>query len=84
MTDNELVRKIRANDRALMDLLACPAPTADGASMGYDGEVRALGINGDDLLEEADSRGLDRRAALLGVIKRVEARPPYIQGDDDA
>ncbi len=70
MTDGELVMKIRDNNRSLMELLGCPAPTADGASMGYDGEIRALEVDGDELLEEADRRGLDRRAALLGVIKQ--------------
>ncbi len=77
MTDRELVAKIRENNGELMGLLSCPAPTADGASLGYDGEVRALEIDGDGLLEEADRRGLDRRAALLGVIKRL--RPARLQ-----
>lgn len=72
MTDRELVLKIRANNCAYTRLLACPAPTADGALMGYEGELRSLDIDGDELLEMADLRGLDRRAALLGVIKREE------------
>ena len=69
MTDSELVLKIRANNHDYMELLSWPMPTADGALLGYEGEVAALGLDGDELLEEADRRGLDRRAALLGVIK---------------
>ena len=77
MLDSELVLKIRDNSRAYMELLACPMPTADGALLGYEGEVGALDVEGDELLEEADRRGLDRRAALLGVIKRL--RPARLQ-----
>ena len=36
MTDSELILKIRGNNHALMELLSCPAPTADGALMGYE------------------------------------------------
>ena len=77
MTDRELIVKIRENDRALLELLVCSAPTADGALMGYEGELCTLELDGDELLEECDRRGLDRQAALLGVIKRL--RPARLQ-----
>lgn len=69
-TDANLIVKVKQNNISLLELLACPYPTADGAQMGYDGEVHALNVEGDELLEECDRRGLDRQAALVGVIKR--------------
>ena len=69
MTNTDLVRDVRKNNRNLMELLACPYPDGDGAQLGYDGEVRALEVEGDELLEECDHRGMDRRAALLGAVR---------------
>ncbi len=70
-TNGELVCQIRENNRVLLCLLACPPPTADGALLGYEGEIRVLEADGDELLEEADRRKLSRSAALLGVIKKT-------------
>ena len=72
LTDGELVRRTRDNNTALLSLLACPMPTADGASLGYEGEFRQLMVEGDELLEEVDRRGLGRKEALFGVMRRVE------------
>ena len=70
MTDAELVAKVKANHMTLLGLLSLPYPDGDGAQLGYDGEVRSLDIDGDDLLEECDRRKLDRRYALHGFIKK--------------
>jgi hypothetical protein len=70
MTDTELVAKVKANHMALLGLLSLPYPDGDGAQLGYDGEVRSLDVNGDDLLEECDRRRLDRRCALHGFVKK--------------
>ncbi len=70
MTDAELVTKVKANHMALLGLLSLPYPDGDGAQLGYDGEVHTLDVDGDGLLEECDRRGLDRRYALHGYIKK--------------
>ena len=70
MTDKELIDKVKENHMALLGLLSLPYPDGDGAQLGYDGEVRSLEVDGDDLLEECDSRRLDRRYALHGFIKK--------------
>lgn len=69
-TDRDLVEKVKGNHLALLELFSCPAPTADGALLGYEGEIRSLEVEGDELLEECDRRGLDRRYALHGHIKK--------------
>ena len=68
--DVSLVTAVKKNHLALLELFSCPAPTADGALMGYEGEIRSLEVEGDELLEECDRQGLDRRYALHGFIKK--------------
>ena len=69
-TDNDLVQKVKKNHLTLLELFSLPYPDGDGAQLGYEGEVRSLEVEGDKLLKECDSRGLDRRYALQGFIKK--------------